>query len=303
LSQYAFIVNPEAGKGRGRATLHALRREVEVRGIQADIFETERSGDGQMLAARADAEVVVAVGGDGTINEVANGIIGSGKVLGVIPAGSGNDFVKSARIPTRTSEAVNVLLAHRTTSIDIGCIVSNSRIGHAQSNSQERFFVNGVGIGFDAAVAEQTRHTRNLSGVMLYLVAVLRTLRKYRPCQFHIEIDSDSMSGRTLLVAIGNGACAGGGFYLTPDAMLDDGLLDVCVIEAKSALQILKLVPKVMGARHVGTSGVSLRRGKRVRIETEEPVFVHADGEILGHAARSITVEIRSRQLTVVTQQ
>jgi diacylglycerol kinase (ATP) len=276
---------------------------MEARGIQADIFETQRAGDGKTLAARADAEVVVAVGGDGTINEVANGIIGSGKVLGVIPAGSGNDFVKSARIPTRTSEAVNVLLAGRTTCIDIGSVVTNSRIGHSPSNSQERFFVNGVGIGFDAAVAEQTRHTRNLSGVMLYLVAVLGTLRKYRPCQFHIEIDSDSMSGRTLLVAIGNGACAGGGFYLTPDAMLDDGLLDVCVIEAKSALQILNLVPKVMRARHVGTSGVSLQRGSRIHIETEEPVLVHADGEILGDVSRSITVEVKSRRLTVVTKQ
>lgn len=266
--------------------------------LKHEALVTQHEGHATILARQATSDVVVAVGGDGTVNEVANGIFGSAKTLAVIPVGSGNDFVKSIGIPLDFSGAFQHLLADKRQAIDCGSV--RCRKLSEQTNSTESIFVNAVGIGFDAAVAERTTHIHNLSGTALYLAAVFQTLGKYRSASFTITIDSNSSKSRNLLIAIGNGRCAGGGFYLTPNASVSDGLLDVCTIEEMSVPRILHLMPKVMKGKHAGLRGVQMTRASEIDVTAPEEFYVHADGQIVGRGVNEVHIEVRRRVLSVV---
>jgi YegS/Rv2252/BmrU family lipid kinase len=298
---FTFVVNPVAGKGAGKNVFRSIRGELEGRAIPYDVVETTGPGHATEAARSAATPVVVSVGGDGTINEIANGITGSGRSLGIIPAGSGNDFIKSVGVPRRPLQALQTLLHGVTRPVDIGtvrCAPSSEGGG----NFETRLFVNGVGVGFDAAVAARTREIPVLSGTALYLLAVLQTLGRYAPPNFTIEFDGSSRQTRGLLIAVGNGKCAGGGFYLTPDARVDDGLLDICSVEDKNILQILSLMPRVMRGKHHGVPGVKFFKEKRLTISADDPFYVHADGEIVGANVRRVEIGLHDSQLTVISE-
>jgi diacylglycerol kinase (ATP) len=297
MTGYTVIVNPAAGKGKGRRVFKSIRQEFERRGIEFGLVETRGPGDATIAARDAMTPVVVAVGGDGTVNEVANGLAGSPKALGIIPAGSGNDFIKSIGIPRNSREAIDILFQDLRRRIDTGRV---SCIGKTAPDKRGRIFVNGVGVGFDAAVAVRTRKIPYLSGTALYVAGVLQTLAQYSPPEFELSMDHTTNRSRNLLIAIGNGKCAGGGFYLTPDAVVDDGLLDVCVIEPKSIPKILRLMPKVMRGEHHDVVGVSFFREKHLRISSGTEFSVHADGEIAGEQVHEVTIEVLPATLEVV---
>ncbi len=301
MSSYCFIVNPVAGKGKAKKAIEVLQQEIGRRRLDAELRFTERQGDATALAAQARAPVVVAVGGDGTVNEVANGIAGTDKVLAVVPSGSGNDLVKSIGIPVEITGALDVLSEGHRTFIDAAVVRCSSSVRAGPTcNSNSRYFVNGVGIGFDAAVAERTASIKYLGGFALYLVAVLQTLGKYSAPTFRVQLDGEVAEGKHLLIAIGNGRCAGGGFYLTPRAEIDDGSLDVCLIDDMSVPSILRLMPRVMKGTHDGYEGVRMTRTERITVEASEPFFVHADGEMVGRGVNRVDVEIRKGTLQVV---
>ncbi len=294
-------MNPAAGKGRGAKAVGTLKQEIDRRSLSAEICLTERSGDARLLAERTRSPVVVAVGGDGTVNEVANGIAGTEKTLGVIPAGSGNDLVKSLHIPTDLSAALDAVQSSRRRLIDVAVVrCSSQKPDSAGGNSEERYFVNGVGIGFDAAVAERTMSIKYLSGFALYLSAVFQTLGTYTAPNFRIWLDGEVTEEKNLLIAIGNGRCAGGGFYLTPDAEIDDGSLDVCLIKDRSVPSILRLMPRVMKGKHHESWGVRLTRAEKIRVEAAEPFYVHADGEIVGREVKKVEVAIHKQVMRVI---
>lgn len=293
MPKFTFIINPAAGKGKGRKLMYTLEREIMRRRLHAEIVYTERHGHAQELAQASSADVIVAVGGDGTINEVVNGIIGTEKTLGIIPNGSGNDLVKSLGTPADMSSALDVLVTGYKISIDAARVLCSG-------NSTTRYFVNGVGIGFDAAVAERTTSMKYLSGFFLYLVAVLQTLGKYESPQFSIRLDTGAMEGKKLLIAIGNGRCAGGGFYLTPDADVADGVLDVCLIDDISILSILRVMPRVMKGTHRTFPGVQFTRATWIEVLGSAPFVVHADGEIVGKNTTDVKVHILPAILNVM---
>lgn len=298
---YCFIINPVAGKGKGRKAAEFLKNEIVARSLDAEIYFTNKRDDARVLAAQARAGVIVAVGGDGTVNEVVNGIVGTDKALAVVPSGSGNDLVKSIGVPADMSRALEVLREGRRAFIDVAVVrCSSSDHSGISGNLDERYFVNGVGIGFDAAVAERTTSIKYLGGFALYLMAVLQTLGRYSAPTFRIRLDAESIERKQLLIAIGNGRCAGGGFYLTPRAEIDDGALDVCLIDDMSVASILKLMPKVMKGKHDGFAGVRLTRTERISVEASEGFYVHADGEIVGRGVHNVDVEIRKRLLPVI---
>lgn len=298
MRKHVFIVNPKAGRGAGRRTLNELPGRLTGWPNEYQIIETSGPGEASEIARSVDSEVCVAVGGDGTINEVVNGLIGTNRTLAILPSGSGNDFAKSIGIPKSTAAALEIIRAGKSKSIDVGTVACGANSD--SRNQSKRLFANGVGIGFDAAVAAKTLEIPHLSGTMLYLVAVLKTLGKYRSPLFHISIDGRTTVSHNLLIAIGNGVCAGGGFYLTPDAKVDDGQLDVCLVEEMSIAGILQLMPRVMKGKHGTFKGVEFQRGACVSIHGDAPFFVHADGEIVGDGVTDVQVSLVDQSLSVI---
>ena len=304
MSEFCFILNPVAGKGATGKLLRSLKDILHQHRLDHTIHETERRGHATDIARGADARVVVAVGGDGTVNEVANGLAGTGKTLGIVATGSGNDLVKSVDVPTRIEDAVSTLVDGHVKRIDIGTISCSTEgtPDPESGNSSPRLFVNGVGVGFDAAVAVRTQQIRHLRGVALYLMAVFQTLGKYRAPEFDVHIDTFHRISRNLLMAIGNGRCAGGGFYLTPDATIDDGLLDVCIVDNIPVRRLLQLLPMAMKGKHKGQPEATFVRGTHVDIKASHPVFVHADGEIVGHGVTRILISLLPQALPLLVR-
>lgn len=301
MNEFTFIVNPKAGHGRGGRVLPKLEAELRRRRLSCELVVTQWAGHAQELARSARGSIVVGVGGDGTINEIVNGLVGTGKTLGVIPAGSGNDLVRSLHTSSDPIEALDRVLLGAGKPIDVGFVrCTTDGTPEKASAPPGRHFVNGVGIGFDAAVAERTYHIKYLSGKALYIAAVLQTLGRYTYPTFQISVDSFSRISKNLLIAVGNGTSAGGGFYLTPDAKLDDGFLDVCLIDEMPVLQILKLMPQVMRANHRTFKGITFIKGAKISVSAKEPFFVHADGEIVGRNVSGVEISVESNRLKVV---
>ncbi|MBI5474336.1 MAG: diacylglycerol kinase family lipid kinase [Ignavibacteriae bacterium] len=298
--KYTFVVNPNAGKGKGRKLLAALNVELKNRAVPHDVLTTEGTGHATKLAQESTSDIVVAVGGDGTVNEVANGLIGTDKILGIIPAGSGNDLVKSLGISKKFKEALAALFGGAAKRIDVATVTCWKNSADAPSTRSTRYFVNGVGIGFDAAVAERTNQMKSLSGIAVYVLAVFQTLGKYVAPTFKMCFDESQMESRKLLIAIGNGICAGGGFYLTPKAKIDDGYLDVCALDDFGIPDIVKIMPKVMRGAHEFSKGVEMFRSKRISVSSVQSFYVHADGEIVGRNVNAVEVAVIPRALGVI---
>ncbi|MFN0158869.1 MAG: diacylglycerol/lipid kinase family protein [Bacteroidota bacterium] len=293
----AVIINPAAGKGKGKKVGAWLIQALADKGVEAEIHVSNGSGEATAYARQTNRLIVVAVGGDGTINEIVNGIAGTNKILAVIPAGSGNDLIKSLKIPLNPELALDRLFSGHEKKIDIGGIVCHAPDG---SNTESRYFVNGAGVGFDAAVARKTREIKFLRGLPLYIAAVLKTLGEYKSPLFEIRIDATARCGRQLLIAIGNGTSAGGGFVLTPDAQVDDGMLDICMISDLGILQILSIMPKVIRGHHTNLDRVAMATGKDIQITADSPFVVHADGEIIAECTH-VSISIGKHMLTVIT--
>ncbi len=290
------IVNPFAGRGRGRRVWHRVRRAFEEAGVACRVHFTEAPRHATELAAQAAGQgwnAVVAVGGDGTVNEVVNGLLagapqGTAPPLGIVPAGSGNDFVKLLDLPyRRPRDVVGRLLAGRVRAVDVG-------------RANGRYFTNGVGWGFDGHVALEAQRVRRLRGLAVYVWALIKSLRRYRNAHMRVEVDGEVHEMVVTLAAVANGACYGGGFWLCPHAVIDDGWLDVCVGEAMSPARILRIVPLVMRGAHVGQPDVHFFRGRAVTLSSDVPLPAQVDGEILDTALTRLHAEVVPRALQVL---
>ncbi len=300
MSKYTFILNPHAGKGTGRRIRDRVYTAAREHTSDFELIETSCPGDATRIARDTPSAIVVAVGGDGTIHEIVNGIVGTEKVLGIIPIGSGNDFIKSIGVPKQIEEASSCLFRQKVMRIDLGKLEISTNGAGNPGNSSQSFFVNGVGIGFDAAVASRTRQISWISGSMLYIIAVLQTLGRYKSPEFTTIVDGRERTSRHLLIAVGNGKCAGGGFYLTPDAKVDDAMLDLCLIDDISPLAIIRLMPRAMKGSHGRSKSVKFERGKEIDVSMSSPVSVHADGEIVGNAVTALKIAIAPSSMNVI---
>lgn len=280
-----------------------MERILNQKKITYDLVLTERVRQAWEVAAERGGRYgrVIAAGGDGTIHEVINGLLQarqatanalSGPRIGFIPIGSGNDFVKAVNIPADILLAVEVIEKGSTRRIDIGQICINE--------TECRYFNNNVGVGFDARVNYETQKIKALRGLAAYLSAVLKTVFTYQHPFVRYETDGVWREQSILLIHTGNGTCSGGGFYLTPDARPDDGWLDVCVINSMSALRILKELPKAMDGSHTRVRGVTMHRTKHIRIESAQPLPVHADGEMLSLRAQTISLTMIPQMLEII---
>ncbi len=275
-----FIVNPVSGNGRTRKILPHLIGIAKKLGVNFDLQLTKAPEHATELANDMSDEfdVMVAVGGDGTVNEVAAGALKAQKIVGVIPTGNGNDFARALGGLKSLNEYIHRVVSGKVKSIDIGAL---------RIDNEELLFVNGVGVGFDAEVARESLGVRHLKGIARYLYAVVKTLSKYKSCTMKIELVGDPacedgrvIEQKTFLIAIGNGVSAGGGFLLTPNAVLDDGLLDTCIVSDVSIPRVIHLLPDVLKGTHGKHREVMMTKMKRIRIQSEVPVSIHRDGEV-----------------------
>ncbi len=289
--KYKLIANPAAGRGRSKEMIVRVLELLKGRGATFDLELTKGPRDAANIARKAleEFDVIVAIGGDGTINEIIPGMIFSNRPLGIIPAGSGNDFIKSVGIPTNVSKAVDILLKGDAGLIDVGKVNGT-------------YFANGVGIGFDAAV-NRASYTINHSkrGLFLYLCALLKTLGKYDAVPLKITINNTVFNQDIFLLTVGNGTTVGGGFKLTPHAKINDALLDVTIVKPLRIPVLLWHLPKVFrGTIERAKNYAALLRTTTLKVEATGPVPVHVDGEIYGNGETRFEIEVVPKALTVI---
>jgi diacylglycerol kinase (ATP) len=291
-----IIVNPTAGSGRAAKLLPWIRERLALR-PDAALHVTSRRGEAQELAGRAavdGCDRLVVVGGDGTIQEIVNGVLESSArpPLGIVPVGSGNDLARSLGLPADPAEAWTVAIGRVTREIDVA-LATNGR-------GDRRWFASAGGIGFDAQVAAAMATRRGWqSGRAGYLLTTLTELRRFENRQLRIVIDGEPQERRVLFVAIANGAYYGGGMRIAPDAALDDGWLDLCVVGDISRLTALRELPNLYRGTHVRNPAVSVHRARQVEITGDGTTHVHLDGEPFGTIP--LRVEIRRGSLEVAT--
>ncbi len=287
------IVNPVAGAYSTRRKWPIISKLLERLGLSFDFEYTQGVGHAIELARAAASDgyrCLVAVGGDGTVNEVANGILrstnASTTVLGVVSTGTGSDFVRSVGIPRNYTAACSVLTSSRRLSIDVG-VVEYQRKGQ----TWQRFFVNAAGVGFDATVVEKTEHLpKFFGGTLPYVVGVLRALFSYKNKAVVLEVGDEVERGRVLNVVVANGSYLGGGMHVAPQAELGDNLLDVVIIGDMGKFEVLKEFPTVYKGTHIYHPKVKVKKVSRVTIQSAEPMLIHADGELLGESPASFWV-------------
>lgn len=272
--ELALIVNPAAGGGRVRRRWPRLEAALRERGVSWQAFWTEDAGHATDLAERASQQgydAVVAVGGDGTLNEVVNGAIGSDVPVGLIPLGTGVDFSRSARLPRSPGEALDVILSGNVRRVDVGVV-------------NDRYFCNVAGTGFDATVADRINRSGLKRGGMLpYIQAIFQTLFTYNNSPFKISLDDETYEVTSLLMAVANGRYYGGGLMICPEAELEDGSFDVCIVGDVGKFSTLLLLPRVFSGGHRTHPLVQFVRARRVTVEGPTDLRIQADGELIGN--------------------
>jgi len=299
VSPIKIILNPVAGRGYGARVESKLRRQLEKEGLDFDLVRTSRPWHAAELAERAandGFELVVAAGGDGTTNEVVNGLMaatedGLASTLGIIPVGSGSDFASNVGIPPELQAACHRLAHGRARVVDV-CRVT-------VAGAPPRYFDNTVNVGFGGTVTVEARKIKRLRGMALYLPAVLKTVFLAQNPRVTIAYDDQELVLPAVMICVGNGPREGGGFFCTPNAQPDDGLLDLCIVREISRVAMLGLIPHFTRGTHVNLEPVTMARAQRVTISSPDDLVAHMDGEVLCTNAHRITCEILPGQLQV----
>jgi diacylglycerol kinase (ATP) len=270
--KFFLIVNPTAGHGRCHTLFPAVRKELQRRGVEFDHHFTNEpmeAADIAQMVIKKGFTHIVAVGGDGTVNEVVNGMqeMGTEQPLAVIPAGSGNDFCRMNGIPLDPFAAIDVLFDGREITIDLG---------HVEG---DRYFINGVGIGIDATVARDVLKSTRLCGAPAYFVSAVRQVFGFRSFPVTAESEGRRRDYDCISLGIANGQYVGGGFKMAPNADVSDGLLDLNIIEDMPILKRLVCLPAARKGKHLGLSEVDCRQIATVEISSPSRLVAHMDGE------------------------
>ena len=280
------IFNPMANHGQNRRLMEKIDSLGTEYG-QLDVVATEHPGhaiDLTRAAINEGYDIVTAAGGDGTVHELVNALVQEGRspvALGIIPIGSGNDFAFGMNMDGDLETSVKRLFTGRSQLIDVLKIEDD--------HGQIQYVNNGLGIGFDATINIQSRLITRVHGFAMYALATLRTIALYYQTP-HLKIifDDETIEQDALFIAVGNGPRIGGGFYLTPDAQMDDGLLDSCTVNPVGRATMLYMLPKVMRGTHVTSRHVTMRRNQVIRITSDQPLPIHVDGEIFAYPENDV---------------
>jgi diacylglycerol kinase (ATP) len=300
--QTAFVIlNPTSGGGGARRLRAEIETELSRRGIAFELVETTGPGHATELAAaavRSGADCIVAAGGDGTAHEVVNGLLTgppAAVTFAVLPIGTGNDFVKVVPGLRPRALAYDTIAAGATRRLDVG---------HVDWGGRREFFINAMGTGIDVEVVRQIERHRHLPGALVYLFALLKALTRFEPIRLRAHFDHTSLDRRVMMLTVGNGRCVGGAFRLTPDALPDDALLDVCVVDEVRGLRILRALPRVLRGTHGSLAVVTTGRTASIDIELVDdgPFHFQLDGELReAGEARSLHVGVAAAALAVAS--
>ena len=276
-----FIVNPAAGNGYAVKIEQQLQEEMARRGLDCTFLHTDAPGHAtelaKLAAADADCTGVISVGGDGTAFEVACGLMNTAVPMGIIPAGTGNDFIKTVGTPKKPLEALEFILTHNARPVDVGGL-------------NDRLFLNVCGTGFDVTVLDYTLAAKKYCrGLLPYLIGLIRGIAHYKPSLVRFTVDGHTEEREVLICSIANGRFFGGGIAICPEASADDGLLDLVVAEHQPRWKLPFLVPSLLMGKIDDFSFTTHKRCKEVEIYAKG-MRLNIDGEITNIDSAKFTV-------------
>lgn len=303
--KYFVIVNPTSGRGLGARSIPQIESSLKANGLDFTLVQTERiwhAADLAEQAARDGYDVVVCASGDGTVNEAINGLMRARKdgftktAFSVLSIGTGNDFAGGTGIPTNLNDSLQSLLRNKRKRIDLGLVKGGDY-------PDGRYFGNGIGVGFDAAVGNEAIKVRWTRGLMAYLIGVIKTVfLYYNPAQVKIVLDDrETIQQVSLMISVMNGRRMGGGFQMAPESKPDDGLFDLCIAETASKGRILQMIPHFIKGSQASLPEIQMKRAKKVSILSLDRTFpAHADGEFICLEGRSLTLELLPAELEII---
>lgn len=272
--KYLFIINPVAGKGRGLEYISKIEEYFKDKNIEFHIKLTQYKNHGEQITrdyCSQDTYHVFAIGGDGTVNEVLNGLIGTNSLLSIIPCGTGNDFVKTLYGDLTVDNYLHLLINGKLCSVDLASV-------------NHRYYLNISSVGFDAEVAYNARkfkYNKFFPNSLSYLTSVFYTAFRFKSMDLQILVDNTHITQKTFLLAVSNGKCYGGGIYITPDANIFDGNLDICSIEKVTILKLLLSIKKAFDGNIKDIKQVSYHNCKKAIISSPMDFALNVDGELL----------------------
>ena len=304
MKKYTVIANPTAGHGNGLRAIPHIRQLFNEFHFEYDLVITERVGHATELAFQATQEgcpIIVGAGGDGTLNEIVNGLMRAGKAglplpaIGVLGVGRGNDFGGSVGIPTDLKLACQVLAEDHRRKIDIGCV-------YGGLYPEGRYFINCVGVGFDAIGTIEAAKLPRWGGFLSFFVAILKTIFLYNKAPLAtIKYDSQNLTQRSLMISIMNGRRLGGAFWMAPDAKQNDGLLDLCIAQQMSPVRIFMLIPHFLRGTQASQKTITTGRAATIEITGHDGSLpAQTDGEIICLNDSHLEIELLPRQIDVI---
>lgn len=303
--KYFVIVNPTSGRGLGEKSIPHIESSLREYGLDFTLVKTERVWHAAELAegaVRDGYDVIVCASGDGTVNEAINGMMRARKdgfknaAFTVLGIGTGNDFAGGTGIPTNLNDGLQALKENKRKVIDLGLVKGGDY-------PDGRYFGNGIGVGFDAAVGNEAIKVRWTRGLMAYLIGVIKTVfLYYNPAQVEIVLDdSETIKQVSLMISVMNGRRMGGGFQMAPESLPDDGLFDLCIAETASKGRILQMIPHFIKGTQATLPEIQMKRAKKVSIKSLDMTFpAHADGEFICLEGSQLTLELLPKELEIV---
>jgi diacylglycerol kinase (ATP) len=277
-----FLVNPASANGSTGRRWPQLERRAAAVGLKGDVMFSERPGHLGELACTAvegGAERLVVVGGDGTVHEIVDGLMKASLAdlaeLALLPLGTGKDFARSVRIPSRMDAAIDVARGGRLRTIDVGRATYTTEAGEAVA-----YFANFAGAGISGAIARRANGTtKALGGRISFMWATLAVFSRWQPVEMTVEIDGEQRQARLLEALAMNGDYTAGGMWVAPEAGLDDGSFDVVLIGDFSKAEFATTFPKIYRGTHVSHAKVEIVRARELRVDAPEPLPIVVDGE------------------------
>ncbi len=304
MKKYKIILNPTSSRGKSVDHIPTIKAFMEANNLPYDLELTTAPNHATEIAKQAHAEgytYIIAAGGDGTSNEVLNGIMYANQnsdhkaIFGLLPVGSGNDMAFGVGVRTGIETALEVLRDQNTQVFDVGYV-------RGGDYPEGRYFGNGLGVGFDAIVGFEAAKLK-FSGFIGYLISALKTIILVKPALLRLELDDQTIESRFLMISIMNGQRAGGGFMLTPDADTSDGEFSVCIANEMNRLSQITVLPKFIAGTHTSHPKVDLINAKKVTVTAlDGTIPSHIDGETVCEAGQKLEIEILPQALHILQE-